>query len=404
ASKQSRIANAWKKWQGESLGIQRTGGIARKQAFEAEFNEQLIGNPEWKAEYGDILPAFSRLYAELEPYAITHDYVTEITYRNIELFQLINRLYSYYQIYENNGLEAVKQRIDRLTAMLESFYKDYRPEIDQEVAAALLATYFQQVADGHQSPYAVDQAVYAGKNYAALAQLIYEKSFLTKSEVALNLLAQNPEGFFRQLAGDYAFEFVRNVITYNEEKVLVRYNEIQDRIDLLQRRYMEALLTVFPDRRFYPDANSTLRVTYGQVKGYEPRDAIRYEFMTHLDGVMEKYVPGDYEFDVPDRLIELYRDQDYGPYADRNGKMPVCFIGTNHTSGGNSGSPAIDAYGNLIGLNFDRTWEGTMSDINYDPSICRNIMVDIRYVLFLIDKFAGASHLVEEMTLVHPKG
>ncbi|HRN97994.1 MAG TPA: S46 family peptidase, partial [Flavobacterium sp.] len=128
-------------------------------------------------------------------------------------------------------------------------------------------------------------------------------------------------------------------------------------------------------------------------------DAVTYSPVTYLDGVMEKYIPGDYEFDVPQKLIDLYNKKDYGPYAD-NGKMPVCFIGTNHTTGGNSGSPALDANGNLIGLNFDRVWEGTMSDIHYDPEICRNIMVDMRYVLFIIDKFAGAKHLVDEMTIV----
>ena len=155
-------------------------------------------------------------------------------------------------------------------------------------------------------------------------------------------------------------------------------------------------------RNFYPDANSTLRVTYGNVKGYNPRDAVKHDYYTYLDGVMEKYVPGDYEFDVPEKIRSLYASKDYGPYG-KNGKMPVCFIAANHTTGGNSGSPALDAYGNLVGLNFDRAWEGTMSDINYDPSICRNIMVDIRYVLFIIDKYAGASHLVKEMKLVHPK-
>jgi hypothetical protein len=170
----------------------------------------------------------------------------------------------------------------------------------------------------------------------------------------------------------------------------------------VQKKYMKALMEVFPNKRFFPDANSTLRVTYGQVRGYEPRDGVYYNTTTYLDGVIEKYVPGDYEFNVPQKLIDLYEAKDYGPYGE-NGKMPVCFIGTNHTTGGNSGSPAIDAHGNLIGLNFDRVWEGTMSDMNYDPDICRNIMVDVRYVLFIVDKFAGAKNLINEMTLVHPK-
>jgi hypothetical protein len=185
--------------------------------------------------------------------------------------------------------------------------------------------------------------------------------------------------------------------------VTSKLSPIQNRINALQRAYMQAQMEVFPDKRFYPDANSTMRVTYGQVKGYQARDAVDYTYYTYLDGVLEKYKPGDYEFDLPPKLIDLYHRKDYGPYAAAGGKLPVCFIATNHTTGGNSGSPALDAYGNLVGLNFDRVWEGTMSDLNYDPSICRNIMVDIRYVLFIIDKYAGATNLIRELKLVHPK-
>ena len=165
---------------------------------------------------------------------------------------------------------------------------------------------------------------------------------------------------------------------------------------------MQAQVDVFTKKTFYPDANSTLRVTYGNVKGYQARDAVQYDYYTYMDGVMEKYKPRDYEFDVPQKMIELYKNKDFGQYGV-NGRQPVCFIAANHTTGGNSGSPALDAYGNLVGLNFDRVWEATMSDINYDPSICRNIMVDIRYVLFIIDKFAGAKNIISELKLVHPK-
>ena len=163
-------------------------------------------------------------------------------------------------------------------------------------------------------------------------------------------------------------------------------------------------METFTSKRFFPDANSTMRVAYGNVEGYEPRDALVYKPITYLDGIVEKYVPGDYEFDVNQKLLDLHETKDYGQYTDKTGKVPVCFLGSNHTTGGNSGSPAIDAYGNLIGLNFDRVWEGTMSDINYDVSICRNIMVDARYILFIVDKCAGATRLIDEMILVRPKG
>jgi hypothetical protein len=189
----------------------------------------------------------------------------------------------------------------------------------------------------------------------------------------------------------------------SKKKKNVQYNELNTQINDLQRVYMEGQMEMFPEKKFFPDANSTMRVTYGKVAGYSPRDAVTYNAVSYLDGAIEKYVPGDYEFDIPAKLVDLYNKKDYGQYADKNGKVPICFLGSNHTTGGNSGSPVIDAHGNLIGLNFDRVWEGTMSDINYDESICRNIMVDARYILFIVDKFAGATHLVNEMKLVHPK-
>ena len=171
----------------------------------------------------------------------------------------------------------------------------------------------------------------------------------------------------------------------------------------VQKQYMKALMEVLPSDKYYPDANSTLRVTYGQVKGYAPRDAVYYNPVSYLDGIMEKHIPGDYEFDVPEKLLEIYKAKDYGQYADANGKVPVCFLGTNHTTGGNSGSPAIDAHGNLIGLNFDRVWEGTMSDMNYDPKFVEILwLMHVIYYL-LVDKYAGATRLIDEMKLVHPK-
>jgi hypothetical protein len=176
-------------------------------------------------------------------------------------------------------------------------------------------------------------------------------------------------------------------------------NALLQRATQLSAEYMRALMEVFPERNFYPDANSTLRVTYGKLEGVSPRDAVSYTTTTYLDGAMAKYKPGDYEFDMPAKLIELYDNKDYGQYSE-NGKLPVCNIASNHTTGGNSGSPVLNARGELIGLNFDRIWEGTMSDVNFDANICRNIMVDSRYVLFIIDKFAGQQWLIEEMELV----
>jgi hypothetical protein len=216
------------------------------------------------------------------------------------------------------------------------------------------------------------------------------------------LLGGSQQEVSQKISEDPGYQFGKELVDNFYQRIDPEFREINLIIQAKQKIYMKALIETFPEKRFFPDANSTLRVTYGKVKGYRPKDAVVYEYISYLEGVMEKYKPGDYEFDVPEKLIQLYRDKDYGPYGS-DGKMPVNFIGTNHTTGGNSGSPVLDAHGNLIGLNFDRVWEGTMSDYNYDPEICRNIMVDARYVLFIIDKYAGCHRLIEEMKLVHPK-
>ncbi|RYG07714.1 MAG: serine protease, partial [Chitinophagaceae bacterium] len=215
-------------------------------------------------------------------------------------------------------------------------------------------------------------------NISQLTATVYQTSKMTTYEGVKQLLDGDTKTVLKNLNDDKGYQFIKTISEAFLKDVNPKFEAINTEISALQRTYMKAQLELNKDARIFPDANSTLRVTYGKVKGYEPRDAVAYSPVTYLDGVMEKYVPGDYEFDVPQKLIDLYNAKDYGPYAE-NGKLPVNFIGTNHTTGGNSGSPAIDAHGNLIGLNFDRVWEGTMSDVYYDPAICRNIMVDIRY-------------------------
>ncbi len=402
ASKQANLANAWKKWIGESLGIKTVKGVEQKKSMETEFMRRVNAQPKWKTAYGNLLPDLENLYRDIEPYAKSRDYITEIASTNIELLRFANTLHQFVVIYDNNGAEALKQRKEQLLNAFRSFYKDYRPEVDQRVFAALADLYFTQLPAAHLSPFATEQMNYAGKNAAEFARIVFYKSHLAQASDWVEKTEADPVQTIRMIKEDYAYQLVRNILETAEIKVFRPYNEIQEKINLLQRTYMKALMEVLPEKRFYPDANSTLRVTYGKVEGYQPKDGVFYIPFTYLDGVLEKYKPEDYEFDVPEKLRQLYASRDYGPYGE-NGKLPVCFLGSNHTTGGNSGSPAIDAHGNLIGLNFDRVWEGTMSDILYSPAICRNIMVDIRYVLFMVDKYAGASHLVKEMKLVHPK-
>ncbi|HYC29809.1 MAG TPA: S46 family peptidase, partial [Chitinophagaceae bacterium] len=281
-------------------------------------------------------------------------------------------------------------------------YKEYNPEVDKKVFAALMELYVRNNERSTISPELLAWVDRAGGNFQKLAEQVFDATDLDEGDKMLKQLDKNAKETIEDHKKDKANQLLQSINAAYAGSVTAKLNPLQVKINALQRQYMQAQMEVFKEKKFYPDANSTMRVTYGKVAGYEARDAVDYEPYTYLDGVMEKYVPGDYEFDVPQKLIDLYKAKDYGRYGSK-GKMPVCFIGTNHTTGGNSGSPALDAYGNLVGLNFDRVWEGTMSDLNYDPSICRNIMVDIRYVVFIVDKFAGATNLINEMKFVHPK-
>jgi hypothetical protein len=386
AAKYASVSNSWKKWKGEVLGLNKTDALDKKKKYEAEFQRRVDANPQWKSVYGNLLTDLQAAYKELEPLGLARDYHTEVIAR-IELFTLFNRL-KYVQ--QSRGKPNYDNILTQFRDSLKLFYNEYDPAVDKKLFEGLIPMY-------------VSPKVKEVSDFAKLTNEVYDNTDLDDGSATLALAQSDPDGLLQKLETDKVYGYYTELIVEYTGNVLPKLNNVQARINQLQRTYMQAQMDVFKEKAFYPDANSTLRVTYGTVKGYTARDAVKYDFYSYLDGVMEKYIPGDYEFDVPQKLRNLYEKKDYGAYG-KNGKMPVCFIATNHTTGGNSGSPALDASGNLIGLNFDRVWEGTMSDINYDPSICRNIMVDIRYVLFIIDKYAGAGHLVKEMKLVHPKG
>ena len=402
ASKYAGIQNSYKKWQGEVLGLTRTDAVGKKKAYEAEFTKRLNANAALKAKYGTLLNDLSAAYAELSPYGFARDYYLEILSK-LELFTIAGQMNSLLREYERGGEEAYKKRLVDVKEILEGFYKEYNADLDKKMTEALLELYVKDQQSPYVSPVVQSRLASEGGSYAKLAEKLFSETALDDKEITLGRLQQPAVDVVNYLKANPTIQVYNDMVRVYQTNVQGKLNEIQAKINKLQRSYMQAQMDVFKEKKFYPDANSTLRVTYGTAKGYAARDAVTYDRYTYLDGVIEKYKPGDYEFDVPTKLRELYRDKDFGAYGT-NGKMPVCFIAANHTTGGNSGSPALDAYGNLIGLNFDRVWEGTMSDINYDPSICRNIMVDIRYVLFIVDKFAGASHLVKEMNLVSKTG
>jgi len=378
ASKQARIANYWKKWVGENQGILKSNAIEKKKAFEREYLKK-IKDKKLENKYGTLLPKFDELYEKFEYVNVKRNKFNEIFIRNIELMQMIFRS-TQLEFAAMSSEEAFNNARAALIPRLRSIHKNYNKNVDKGVFQATMPFYTSKVDAS-----------------------IYDETKFTDLDSALVLFNGKSNDVLEKLNADAAYKFAKPFILEYYSKIDPEFQSINSEINVVQKQYMKSLMEVMPNQRYFPDANSTLRVTYGQVRGYQPRDAVYYNPVSYLDGVMEKYQPGDYEFDVPKKLLDLYKNKDYGQYADSNGKLPVCFLGTNHTTGGNSGSPAIDAHGNLIGLNFDRVWEGTMSDYNYDADICRNIMVDIRYVLFIVDKYAGAKNLLKEMTLIHPK-
>lgn len=394
ASKYAGIANYWKKWIGESLGLKKSNAVAIKRKQEKAFQEKVEAGK--YTEYQNLLTDFEKNYKEIAPYALSRDYFTEVVLRNTELLSLGYKLNQLEQLYTTKGEQAFTDRKNNLVNALGDFYKDFNPTVDEKVFEQLIELYFTK----SPKQFLPDNLV--NVNTKKLTTEIYKETKMTSYSDVKELLTGDTKTVLANLNNDKGFLLVKALTEKYTQEVQPKYDEINLRITALQRTYMKAQLELNKNARIFPDANSTLRVTYGKVKGYEPKDATLYTPVTYLDGAMEKYIPGDYEFDIPAKLIDLYKTKDYGQYGE-NGKMPVCFIGTNHTTGGNSGSPAIDANGNLIGLNFDRVWEGTMSDIYYDPSICRNVMVDIRYVLFIMDKYADAKNLIDELKLVYPK-
>jgi hypothetical protein len=396
ASKYARIANAWKKWIGENLGLAQTNAVGKKKSMEMEFQERVSGHP----RYENLLPDMNRLYEEITPLAVASEYYNEIVLRNIEILTPARLMATLAARFNDNGEKGYQDYLTRITPYLEGFHKNYNSDLDQQVFTSLFQIYAEQGNPVYTHPLVREN--FTRQHAHANTEMFFQNSMFNDFTSFLDFIKGDPTEVVEIISKDTLVNFYLTLQDHYTETVARPLQLIQDDLDKMMREYMAAQQEVMKEKTFYPDANSTLRVTFGKVEGYQPEGKPRYEYQTWLSGVVEKYIPDDYEFDVPPRLLELQKNKDFGPYGV-DGKMPVCFIGSNHTTGGNSGSPAIDAYGNLIGLNFDRVWEGTMSDLNFDPSICRNIMVDARYILFIIDKYANARHIVDEMTLVFPK-
>jgi hypothetical protein len=399
AAKRNGTANAWKKWQGEMKGLKENDAIAKKDSHEKEFMKRVNGNRVANQKYGMLLANLKTQYDSLIPWQSAQDYYNEGCFS----VELVRFAYSFSVLVklENSPNPDPKERekdLNDLKSSAATYFKDYDAATDEEIAISMFGS-MKQGLNINLLPAIFSQMIQVKNGgFKKYFDKIYSKTIFVNEKKTMKLLNNYVPADWKKIANDAGFKMASSCYDKYTATILPQCVKRQNEINRLSRIYMAAQMEMFSEQRFYPDANSTLRVAYGKVDAYSNQQGVEYNWFSTLDGVMEKEDSTSFDYKVPKRLHQLWELKDYGTYADKSdGKIHTTFIATNHTTGGNSGSPVLDANGNLIGTNFDRCWEGTMSDVNYDPSVCRNIVLDVRYTLFIIDKYAGAGYLLDEM-------
>lgn len=392
SAKYASTANGWKKWQGEVNGLKRLDAIKKKVSFEHNFSQWASQNAN---SYTHVLPELSKLYKELTPLSNAYYYYLETWYYGTDVMKLARTITSSTKNISSMSPKDITGVKKKLQEAAEAHFKDYDQSTDEDIFLALMHMLNNNLDAQYLSAYFM--SIMNKYDDLNLRNKVYRKSILSDQKELNQWIAKLSSK--SNINKDPLLKLSNELLSaFNEIKA--PYANLMLQIKAQEKEYMAGIMAMNNGKRLYPDANNlTMRVAYGKVEGYKPADGVNYQYYTTLDGIIEKDNPEIYDYDVPQRLHELYETKDYGQYARKDGNLPVAFIASIHTTGGNSGSPAINANGELIGINFDRCWEGTMSDIMFDPNMCRNIMVDIRYVLFTIDKFANAGYLLDEMTI-----
>ena len=398
SAKYASVSNAWKKWQGEMKGIDKTKIIARKKLQEEEFEKRALqkGNK----DYIGLTSRFEQAYQSITPLSRQRDYYLE-AFLGIEMFQLANGINNLLIKLDNPKLTSAEREkeVSNYLKTLPGFFKNYHKSTDRRVASRLLPLYYNVLGEElKKTLFPVLHGKYKQQTEKYLDALYSKTGILSEASLA-SMLNDYLKGK-RSILKDPSVKDFIIVAQYFSEKIKPAYTAKESEINSLQSVYMRGLLDLFPENRFYPDANGTLRAAYGNVQGYQPFDGARYHWYSTVEGILEKENPELDEFIIEPKLKELILKKDFGQYAYQDGSMRVAFVASNHTTGGNSGSPVINAEGHLIGINFDRCWEGTMSDIVYSKDLCRNISCDMHYLLFVIDKVAGAGYLLNEMKII----
>jgi hypothetical protein len=396
APKQQRIANAYKKWQGEILGTEANRTIERKKEEEKLFTEWALDNN--YITYQTVVNEIDSVIDDLSPYKLAQDYVREALW-GPEILGLVKSYMELEALVLDKKTPQVKVKAEKgkFINTIDGHFRSVRPEIDQALFRSLYELAVLQM-NMELRPEALND-MFDSEDVRAKADTYYNTSLFTNKEKLKSAIARLDYKRAKQIQADPLHRLVSSVKQFEDQILNPGINSLESSLKIKMRSYMSGLMEYHHNKTLHPDANRTLRVSFGKIEGFEPRDGLVYKHYTTLEGVLEKEDPESDEFYVDPRLSELFRAKDYGDYAS-NDTLYVGFIASNHTSGGNSGSPVINSEGHLIGTNFDRVWEGTMSDIEFDDDRCRNISLDIRYTLFVIDKFAGCHRLIEEMDII----
>ncbi|MFT4600970.1 MAG: hypothetical protein ACI857_001147 [Arenicella sp.] len=393
ASKAARISNAWKKWIGQLKGLRELGSLNKKRKFEEEYMAKAAERTEWKTKYYNVIGDLNKLQEEGGKFEFARSMFIEYFYVGPEFLKYAFEYYNLANNYEKLEAEGkLADEVTRLKNKSTSFYKNYNEEVDHNIFNELTALYIDYVSDD-LLPLGIKDS------WKKDGELIFEKSIIMDPEKMTALLDKSPKKAAKQLKKDPALKYAASIYMAFANKVNKGYRSFAAKEDKLMQTYVAGMLEMFPEKNFWADANSTMRISFGKIEGSAPYDGMKYTHFTTIDGIMRKHDESNPDFQLTPRFEELYAAKDFGNYA-QDGELWVCFTASNHTTGGNSGSPVIDADGNLIGINFDRSWESTMSDFQFDGRRCRNISVDIRYVLWVIDKYGQAPHLVEEMNII----
>jgi hypothetical protein len=402
ASKYARTSNYWKYYIGQTKGLKRLKVYDKKKDQERRFNDWVNADNARKDKYGQALTLMEESVNDKMTFNLTSIYLNEAVSRGSEILMFSRRFDKLKKMLsqKDKDKEAIQKQVDALKKTAKDYFKDYYQPLDRELLGAMLEMYYNDVPKSQQ-PQMLEKInkKYKG-DFEAYANDLFDKSIFASAE-KVNAFLNKPKA--KTLEKDPA-----NVLL---NAFLEKLPELRKALQAAgakgnkgERLYIAGLREMEPDKKFYPDANFTMRLTYGQVLDYFPADAVHFDYVTTLSRVMEKEDPNNWEFVVPDKLKELFENKDYGRYGE-DGKMIVCFLTNNDITGGNSGSPVINAYGELIGLAFDGNWEAMSGDIAFEPDLQRTICVDARYVLFIIDKYAGAQNIIDELTIVksHPK-